>query len=90
MNSIPKPPIPPPCRIIREGGGACFCDICGSSLKRRWFGLGAVIGCLQPKCWNWHGWSLLPVGRKRPPDLYGAPERPHHPPSPPWRVRDGQ
>lgn len=87
-----KPPIPPPCRIIREGGCGGICDICGSSLKRRWFGLGKVIGCLQPKCWNWHGWSHLPVGSNRPSDLYGAPEKPpyvsqlptprHYPPMP--------
>lgn len=70
-----KPPIPPPCRIIREGGCVGICDICGSSLKRRWFGLGKVIGCLQPKCWNWHGWSYLPAGSNRPIDLYGAPEK---------------
>jgi hypothetical protein len=71
-----KPPIPPPCRIIREGGCPGVCDICGSSLKRRWFGLGKIIGCLQPKCWNWHGWSHLPAGHNRPIDLYGAPEKP--------------
>lgn len=81
-----KPPIPPPCRIIREGGCSGFCDICGSSLKRSWFGLGKVIGCLQPKCWNWHGWSQLPAGHNRPIDLYGAPEKPPYEvqPSRPW------
>lgn len=75
-------PIPPPGRILREG---CIeiCDICGSSLKRRWFGLGAVIGCLQPKCWNWHGWANMPARLNRPIDLYGAPERPAAPPPPP-------
>lgn len=75
-------PIPPPLRIIREGSVA-RCHICGSSLKRRWFGLGAAIGCLQPKCWNWHGWSQLPVGSNRPIDLYGAPAKPPPPPAPP-------
>lgn len=72
-----KPPVPPPCRIVREGTIG-RCEICGSSLKRRWFGLGSVLGCLQPKCWNWHGWSYLPVGHNRPIDLYGAPEKPQY------------
>lgn len=86
FDRAPQPPIPPPCRIIREGGCAGFCDICGSSLKRRWFGLGAIIGCLQPKCWNWHGWRHLPAGSNRPIDLYGAPEKPPYgvQPSRPW------
>jgi len=74
MN-LPKPPTPPPGRIICEGT-ISRCDVCGSSLKRRWFGLGKAIGCLQPKCWNWHGWSSLPAGSNRPIDSYGAPEKP--------------
>lgn len=83
-----KPPIPPPGRIIREGCVAT-CEICGSSLKRRWFGLGAVIGCLQPKCWNWHGWSYLPAGRNRPIDLYGAPVKPSYVAPPPPDTFEG-
>lgn len=69
-------PIPPPLRIIRDGGDPSVCEICGSSLKRRWFGLGRVIGCLQQECWNWHGWTLLPAGTNRPINLYGAPKKP--------------
>ena len=88
MNTkLPAPPIPPPGRLRREGSGPDACEICGSSLKRRWFGLGRAIGCLQPKCWNWHGWTLLPANCNRPIDLYGAPKKPAAPPSPPPRAR---
>lgn len=79
----PAPPTPPPSRIIREGGSTCRCDICGSSMKRAWFGLGRLLGCIQPKCWNYHGYRNLPAGMNRSPYLYGAPVKPEAPPAPP-------
>jgi hypothetical protein len=76
-------PTPPPGRIIREGGSIAQCRICGSSMKRAWFGFGRLLGCIQPKCWNFHGWRALPAGTNRSPDLYGAPRKPPAPPAPP-------
>lgn len=79
-------PIPPPSRIIREGGGTRRCEICHSSVKRRWFGLGRIVGCIQPRCWNYYGYKDLPAGVNPPPDLYGGPVKGSPPPSPPPRI----
>jgi hypothetical protein len=88
MIDIPTKPAPPPMRLIRESSvlelrDPSFCRICGSSLKRSWFGLGKVIGCIQSKCWNYYEWTFLPAGVNRSPYLYGAPKKPLPPPPPP-------
>lgn len=54
-DGVPKPPAPPLTRILREGGchlfrGPEYCEKCGSSVQREWFGFGKIIGCIQPKC----------------------------------------
>jgi hypothetical protein len=59
------------------------CQTCGSTQKRAWFGLGRVLGCIQPKCWNYYMWRQLPVGVNPPPGLYGGPLKPPAPPAPP-------
>jgi hypothetical protein len=74
-------------RLIAEGGlqlfGNSFCDICGSSQKKAFFGLGQILGCIQPKCWNYFEWKNLPAGVNKSILLYGAPKKPQPPPSPP-------
>jgi hypothetical protein len=82
VTMIPERPTPPPCRLIKEGG-VDFCKTCGSTQKRAWFGLGRVLGCIQPKCWNYYRWRSLPVGVNPPAGLYGGPVKPPAPPAPP-------
>lgn len=82
MSELPERPIPPPGRIIRKGGVVGLCPTCGSSQKRAWLGFGRVLGCIQPKCWNYWEWKNLPVGVNPPPGLYGGPVKPPPPPAP--------
>ena len=55
---LPKPPTPPPNRMIRESAGEVtdLCKECGSSMNRRKYWLfGNWDGCIQPKCGNYYG-----------------------------------
>lgn len=84
--SIPERPIPPPGRMIVEGSLPSFCPTCGSTQKHAWFGFGRVLGCIQPKCWNYYRWQSLRVGVNPPAGLYGGPTKPPAPPPPPPRI----
>jgi len=57
MTTIPKPPPFPPSRIIKEGTMGS-CPQCGSTEVRggllRFFGIGKMIGCIQPECENYY------------------------------------
>jgi len=51
-RSIPNPPEPPLCRIIREGSRH-FCTNCGSTASRNGFlGIFGEMLCHNPKCPN--------------------------------------
>ena len=52
LPELPPKPTPPPSRIIAEGGSAEFCEECGSSIKKSWFG--KAKGCIQPLCDNYY------------------------------------
>jgi len=49
---IPKPPIPPLSRIIKEGTYGS-CPICGSTEEKKYFLFGPKIGCINPNCTNY-------------------------------------
>ncbi len=58
-TNVPEPPKPPCSRIIKEGAIG-ICPKCGSSVKRSFFGLGRVLGCIQPECENyWEKMKLV-------------------------------
>jgi hypothetical protein len=46
----PKPPIG---RRINDWIAPPMCNVCGSSMKRKWFGL-KTLGCIHPKCTNYY------------------------------------
>ena len=50
----PVKPKRPPCRLIKNENFLDVCNQCGSSNKRLLFGLGPVVGCIQPKCDNFY------------------------------------
>lgn len=52
LDERPRPPTPPMTRMVGLGG---CCPKCGSSEKRAWFGLGRVLGCIQPECDKYYG-----------------------------------
>jgi hypothetical protein len=53
-------PKPPCMRLIMDHSCSGICPKCGSSLQRRigWlghiFGIGKVLGCIQPECENYY------------------------------------
>ena len=59
-----KRPKPPCCRIVMDYSVSGYCKLCHSSLQRRFkwighiFGIGKVIGCIQPECDNYYGKHL--------------------------------
>lgn len=49
-NDIPLRPVPPPCRIIREGSDLSdLCRYCGSTMSRQWPKFW-IKKCDQPRC----------------------------------------
>ena len=52
---IPKPPKPPLDRIIRDHSIGT-CPLCGSTEQRKYqfFGVGKIIGCINPDCKNYY------------------------------------
>jgi hypothetical protein len=49
----PPLPLPPLCRIIREGTIG-DCPHCGSTSIKRWVWFGKIIGCINPSCSNYY------------------------------------
>lgn len=58
VNEVPKPPAPPPNRLLQEGNTLGFCEKCGSSLKSKWLFFKAG-GCINPECEDhWKTYNL--------------------------------
>lgn len=96
-SGIPDSPSPsspcPPTRLSAEGYVGPQCPICHSDMKRKWFIVGPLLGCINEDCRNyWKRKGVMPPKPWPPPKSSlleegmvrkgGLGSKPNHPPPP--------